>query len=506
MLERRRSLYRLTKRIAIGGLYQESHSFSPAPATLEEFEACILVTGQAVFDQLSNANHEVSGALEALSDCDCVPLLYGATSASGMPLRTPCYKHLKDTYLGLLSDVLPVDGVVMTMHGATAAEDTDDVTGDLIAAVRDLIGPDRPITVSLDLHANVTARMAEHADALVGYHTAPHIDQKRTGYRAGKAMRHLLSGGSIHQAYRAIPALLPAENGQTTTGPFAEVMDQAVDLEESDDILTASVFSSQPWLDLSEVGSSVVVTTTGDRSLAEQKANGLAQALWDRRHAFEPNLVNYTEAIDRALANDHGPTILSDSGDAPSSGAPGDSTVLLSALLERDVQESAYLNIVDPSAVEQATRIGVGHTGTLTVGATYSDQFYAPVTFEGTIVTLFDGVFTFKGPAFNGVPFDMGKTAVIAAGGIRVMAMERGVLQWDPELYRCVGLVPRDAKLVAVKSPAAFRASYETFAHEIVNINAPGVCSPDLKSFPWARVPRPLYPLDNFDWSASEDA
>ena len=487
------------KRVAIGGFYQESHSFSPAPATLEEFEACTLLRGPMVFEQLGAMNHEVAGVLEVLAEHKCLPLVYGATSASGMPLRKACYDSLRAEYLDSLRSVLPVDGVVMTMHGAMVAEHIDDATGDLISAVREIVGPDTPITVSLDLHANVTRRMVAASDALIGYHTAPHIDQKDTGARAAHIMQHLLDGGKVSQAYRSIPMIVAAENGQTTHGPYSETMDQAIEAETRSGFLSASVFSVQPWLDLPEMGSSVIVITDGDSEAAGAEAQRLADELWNRREAFEPDLMPLENAIDRALSSSDGPFIFSDSSDAPSSGAPGDSTILLRALLDREAQLPVYMNIVDPQAVRRAETVGVGQTSAVTVGATFTDQFYKPVTFTGTVRALFDGKFRFKGPGFHGVTFDMGKTAVWVVGGIHLVAMERGVLQWDPELYRCVGLEPADARIVVAKSPAAFRAAYTELAHEIINIDTPGVCSPNLRSFPWSRVSRPIYPLDSFD-------
>lgn len=488
------------KRIAIGGYYQESHSFSPAPATLAEFQACLLISGDDVFHRLAGSNHEVAGALDVLRpDHDCVPLPCGATAASGMPLRNDCWTRLRDDYLAALRAAGPVDGVVMTMHGATVAEHEDDPTGELIEAVRGIVGPDVPIAVSLDLHANVTARMARCADAVVGYHTAPHVDQRDTGARAARVIAHLLDGGRVSQAYRSIPMLVPAENGQTTVGPYSEAMNAALDLEASGTVLSASVFSVQPWLDLPEVGCSVVVITDGEDDVASREADRLAVDLWSRREAFEPELVPYDRAIDDALNSPTGPHVFSDASDAPSSGAPGDSTVLLSALLERRVTEPVYLNIVDPAAVARAVEVGVGNTGSVTVGASFTDDFYAPIAFEGRVRTLFEGPFVFKGPGLNGVLFDMGRTAVWVVGGIHLVAMERGVLQWDPELYRCVGLEPEDAKIVVAKSPAAFRAAYAPFAHRIVNVETPGVCSPNLRSFPWRRVARPIHPLDTFE-------
>ena len=135
----------------------------------------------------------------------------------------------------------------------------------------------------------------------------------------------------------------------------------------------------------------------------------------------------------------------------------------------------------------------------LTVGATFSKTFYEPVTFAGVVKALSDGTFRHRGPGFKGSEFRMGRTAVVVSGGIHLVIMERTVFQWDPELYRSQGLEPEDAKIVAVKSPAAFRAAFAPIAAEIFVLELPGVSSPDLQSFPWERITRPMFPFDGME-------
>jgi microcystin degradation protein MlrC len=189
--------------------------------------------------------------------------------------------------------------------------------------------------------------------------------------------------------------------------------------------------------------------------------------------------------------------VLCDSADATSSGSTGDSTAILAALLRAaPLHAAAYVNVVDPNAVRRAIQAGIGATVTLQVGGLLAPRSFTPVTLTGYVKTISDGEFTFKGPGMRGVPHHMGRTVVLVCGGIHLVVMERGVSQWDPQLYRSVGLDPADARMVQVKSPMAFRAAYEGLYDEVIVVAAPGAASPDLASLPWQRLRRPIYPLD----------
>jgi len=303
---------------------------------------------------------------------------------------------------------------------------------------------------------------------------------------------------------RQIPMIVPGENGRTTEGPFSEVMDQVIRLEQEPGVLAASAYTVQPWLDLPEMGCSVVVVTDGDVRRAESEAEHLAREFWERRKDFMPHLTPVQEAIDRVLTDERRPYVFSDSADAPSSGAPGDSTALLKVLLDRNISEAALLNIVDPEAVSVVHRAGVGATLQLTVGAAFSSTFYKPVTFAAYVKSLSDGTFRIKGAGFRGVKVRMGRTAVVVSGGIQLVIMEQPVFQWGPELYRSQGLEPTDSKIVVAKSPVAFRAAYGPLAAEIIVPDLPGVCSPNFKLFPWEKLSRPIYPLDDLEGDLPE--
>jgi microcystin degradation protein MlrC len=295
--------------------------------------------------------------------------------------------------------------------------------------------------------------------------------------------------------------LVPPENSTHNWGPLAEVIDRGIELEEGviepGDVLHAGVYPVQPWMDTEDMASSVVVITNGDPDLARSCAQELAGIFWANRGQFVTELVPPGEAVRRALARPSGTVILCDSADATSSGSTGDSTAILGALLRAaPVAETVLLNVVDPQGVAQAMEAGVGATVDVEVGGALSPGYFEPVTFSGYVKTLSDGTFTFKGPGMRGVPHHMGRTAVLVQGGLHLVVMERGVSQWDPQLYRSLGLEPADARIVQVKSPMAFRAAYEGIHDEVIVVAAPGAANPDLRSLAWERLPRPMYPLD----------
>ncbi len=487
-------------RIALGNIVQESNSFTPVPGSWLHFPPGHLLRGEDIIAQRQGTRTEIGGAIDVAraEGIELLPLLSATTSASAGPMLADVFAALRDELLAGLRAAVPFDGVLLVLHGAMAAEGYEDATGEILSAACAVVGSDCPLVATLDLHANVTARMVAHADALVGYHTAPHIDLYETGERGMRLLAQIIRG-TAHPAaaLRRLPMIVPAENGRTTEGPYAVVMDRAIELMQRLDVLDISVFSVQPWLDVADVGCSVVVNTNADPALANELADELADMLWDRRHDFAVTLAPTEATIRRALASDRYPFVLADSADAPSSGAPGDSTLVLEQLIAARPARTCLHNIVDPVALAALFEAGVGAEVTLPVGAGSGVAFYQPLNVTGRVVLLSDGDFTNRGAGFRGVVFRCGRTAVLAIGKIALVVMERAVIQWDPQLYRSVGLEPSDAQIVIVKSPAAFRAEYEPFAAEVAVLDAPGVCSPNLPALPFVRARRPIFPLED---------
>ena len=507
-------------RIALGMLTHEANSFSPQPTELADFAGRQLARGEELLQGWQGTNTEQAGALGVLTaepGCTVVPLI-GARALSGAPIQRQVFEVLLGEMLARLEEALPVDGVLLVLHGAMMVAPgvggdlpIDDATGEVLSRVRALVGGDgpvAPIVGTLDLHANVTRRMAAKATALVGYQTAPHVDMGATGEAAARILVDTVRGRVAPTAALVrLPMILPPENADHRVGPLHEVMAQALAIEARPEVLRVGVFSVQPWLDAADVASAILVVTDGRQALAEELAGGLAEAFWARRDRFFPELVAADEALARAMARQEGTVVLCDSADSTTSGSTGDSTAILQAALAMlgrtgtPLPHPLLLNVVDPLAVATAIEAGVGNEIEVSVGGTVAPRYFAPVTFRGTVKLISDSEFRFKGPGMRGMLHHMGRAVVLTQGNIYLLVMEKAVSQWDPQLYRSVGLEPADARAVQVKSPRAFRAAYEDITEEVIIVHGgaglqAGAASPELTALPWRRLGRLIYPLD----------
>jgi len=282
---------------------------------------------------------------------------------------------------------------------------------------------------------------------------------------------------------------------------MAELGARAKELEKQPGVVSISVFPVQPWLDVEEMGSTMVVVTNNDPALAQRLADELGQMLWERRQQFKVPLYSLADAIERALQRE-GPVILSYASDNISGGSPGDSTLALQALVERKIEGRTLATLVDSQAVAQAIEAGVGQKVTLEVGAKIDQVYSQPVPVTGIVRLISDGQFTYKGPLYTGLKANMGRTVVLQSEGIFLVLSERAISTFDPELYRSVGLEPSEAKIVVVRENGAFRAAYTEIMTEALPLDTPGFSTSNLNLLPFRRVPRPLYPLDrDFSWT-----
>jgi microcystin degradation protein MlrC len=487
-------------RIAIGGITHEANTFCPHITDLDDFKARQMLRGDEILDNWQSVRTEQAGMLSVLSeipDCEVVPTFL-ARALSGAPMREATFDILLKELLARISAAGALDGVLLVLHGAMMSQETPDATGKVLEKVRALVGEDVPIVGTLDLHANVTERMVREATALIGYHTVPHIDMYEVGVKAARVVVDTIVGklSPVTELVR-VPMVVPPENSTHNWAPLGDVIGKAVSLEEQGRIIHSGIYPVQVWMDTPDIAASVVVIAHKERELAARYAHELAQMLWERRYDFAFDMLSPDDAVLRALSREQGMVILCDSADGTTSGSTGDSTAILQALMKRvPFEDIALVNIVDPPGVEQAIRAGIGATLTLRVGGKLAPKFYTPVTFTGHVKTISDGTFIFKGPGMRGVPHHMGRTVVLYAGGIHLVVMERGVSQWDPQLYRSLGEEPADARLVQVKSPMVFRAAYAGLYDEVIFVDAPGAASPRLTALPWRYLPRPLFPFD----------
>jgi microcystin degradation protein MlrC len=490
-------------RIAIGSLFQESNTFSPRPTTLESFEAVYLWRGDEVFSKLRGARIEIPGCLSVLEPegIEAIPLIATSALAGGVVTRAT-FELLMSDMEGRLKRAGKVDAVLLPLHGAMAIEDEDDAESEIIERIARLVPDGTPIGVSLDLHGLVTERMLKPNVFVIGYRDYPHIDMFETGVRLAETMVGVLKGRIVpRMAIAKLPLIVSPSKARTVEDPLKSIVAVVRKMEADGEILHGSLFPVQPWLDLPGLGFGVLVCTNGDAAGAQRAANKLADLVWERRHEFEPDLVDLKSAIDVGLRED-GTTIVADSGDAPSGGSAADNTSVLKALLDAGADRSerkTYLTMCDADAAKICAKAGVGSTLALDVGHKVSRNDGTPLRIQCRVHSVSDGTFTMLDAGSRGITVELGLTVVVSIGSIRIVIRSNPSFEWDTGIYTAFGLRLEEASLIFVKSPSHFRVSYAPHATRILLADTPGPTCPNMRRLVLRRVGRPVFPLDDVE-------
>ncbi len=490
-------------RIAIGQLWQETNTFNPLPTTRRDFEEFGILRGADLVERMADTN-ELGGFIQSLRSWKVGPEIVGLVRLPAWPSGTATHDTflwLRDEMVAAVRQALPLDGLLLALHGAMVAEGAPDVEGEILDAVRQIIGPDLPLVATLDLHTNLTERMARSADALVLYHTAPHVDVFETGQRGAAALRRILNGARPVTAFQKVPMVVPAEraNTQDRASVSFALRERLQALEAKPNVLAAGLATVQPWLDIPDLGSAVVVVTDGEGAAAECAA--MARELWKRRRDYLPELVPLEEAVRRAHEHRDGLVVLGDGADSTTSGAPGDSTWLLRELLKYDWPRLALVTVVAPGVVEEAKQLGIGARFEGPLGGVRDHRFSTTLPCNGRVEKLFEARFVMSGHLARNLAIDMGLCAVLRSGDVQVVVTSRSGPHFAPELFRAAGIDPFAASVLIAKSPCGFRAAYAARAVEIMMVRAPGCAPSDFWNYEYRRRPRPLWPWDEIgDW------
>src|SRR5262245_56443436 len=378
----------------------ETNTFSNVPTDRTQFEARDLHYGGAIVETYRGTGTCLGGMIAAAERLGAVlvPAIAAAASPAGLVTRD-IYQHVKDRVLADLGASGRLDGVLLDLHGAMVPEGLDDGEGDLIAAVRQAVGPSIPIAVTLDFHANLTRAMVEGADLLHGYKTYPHVDMAERGAEAAERLADVIAGRLRPTAAFRKPPLLPPLGSQgTARGPMRRLYDMAGLMEKDPRVVSVSIFAGFPYSDIPDAGLGVYVVTNDDPSRAEDLAETLARAAWEHRGEFLHTALPVPEAVARALAAEGRPIVLADMADNTGGGAAGDGTEILRELIRRRARSAVVACLWDPAAVAQCSAAGVGSRITLPIGGKVDDRHGAPLTVSGIVRTLSDGRFIHKGP------------------------------------------------------------------------------------------------------------
>ncbi|MGH7081479.1 MAG: M81 family metallopeptidase [Acetobacteraceae bacterium] len=479
-------------RILICECMQEVSSFNPVASDYGYFN---VQRGEEMLRQ-RGLNTAIGGALSVFETRhDVTPLpAYAARSGSAGILSAEGWRKLSGELLAAVgAGIGGADAIYVSLHGAMGAEGDLDPEGTLLASIRELAGPDMPIVISLDLHGILTDRMLRQVDGLTIYHTYPHVDFADTGARAARLLLTIMERKLAPIIARAsIPALVRGDELITRTGCYGDLVREAQRLEHEGKALAAGIMIGNPFTDVPELCSQILIVTEQDREWAGREAVRLAEEFWLLRHRMQGKLIPLERAIAQARWM-KGPIVFTDAADATSSGATGDSNVIVRALRDAGVGQRVLAEIVDAPAAKAAHEAGVGATITVALGGMLDRRRFTPMEVTAKVESLSEGRGRFETMRAD---FDAGLTAVLSFGNVRIIVISKTVGLIDRALYFANGVDPKDYDIIVVKCPHTEYHMYDAWVEKNFNIDAPGATSADLKSLGHTICRRPVFPLD----------
>ncbi len=466
-------------RIAVGGFHHETNTFAPVKATFEDFERAdgwpALSRGEVLFDAVEGVNLPVAGFIDrALREGhDMAPLVWCSASPSA-EVTEDAFERISQMFVDDLASKGTVDAVFLDLHGAMVTEHLEDGEGELLARVRDLIGPDVPLVASLDLHANVTDRMMATTDAMIAYRTYPHVDMSEIGQQAVPLLEKVKTNGRPASALRKLDFLIPLVWQCTDIEPAKSLYAQLDATERANpEIWSLSFTTGFPPADIREVGPAVFAYAS-DQADADGAADEMAHAVIEREGAFAGHLYTPDEAVAYGKSGKARPLVIADTQDNSGAGGNSDTVGMLRALVAQDAEDAVFGLVFDPEAAAKAHEAGVGAHIDLALGARSAWQGEKPFEGRFSVQALGDGRFTATGPMFGGARVDLGPMAVLRIGGVEVVVSSKKMQAADQSIFRHVGIEPSERAILVLKSSVHFRADFEPIAGEVIVVACPG--------------------------------
>ncbi|PHR92669.1 MAG: microcystin LR degradation protein MlrC-like protein [Robiginitomaculum sp.] len=490
-------------RTFIAALEHETNSFSPIPTTRDSFGECLLYTPQ---NEPGRDPEKVwmgySDFIKIANERGHAPLISLAASAQpGAPTRKQDYEDLRDEILGDLRSALPVDMVLLFMHGAQMAEGYDDCEGDVLARIRAIVGSETPIGCELDLHCNISPAMLEAATILMTCKEYPHTDfpeRARDLYTLiqDTAEKNIVPVMSFHPI-----AML--SKFFTTHDPMKSFVRKIKAMEGRNGILSISLAHSFPWSDTADTGAGVLIVTNGVRENTQCIAQELAQEFFSLRTGVYDKSLGIDQALDKALSLPAHPIVIADSSDNAGGGAPGDATFILQAMLERNIDNAALAMICDPETVSLVMKAGIGASLTLDIGGKHGEMSGPSLHVHAHVLAVCE-VPTQQGLE-PGRPEALGPSVAVRVDGIDIVLNSIRQQVFSPDVFSELGIDPASKKVLVIKSSQHFYTLFAPLvddpATDILYCDAPGALNSQLGALPYTKIKRPMWPLDDLQWT-----
>lgn len=473
-------------------LYHETNSFSPIPTSLDSYREMFLFlpsTGEGAHHARSLVADVNFCQLAQARGHDAVQGMMAGAQAS-MPMTFQTWQCLRDELLSGLRSALPLDAVVVFLHGAQVAESVDDCEGELLQAIREIVGPQVVVGVLLDLHANISDAMVEHANLLVSCQEYPHTDFESRGAHLLDLVERAVSRDIVPTT--ALARIPMFGSFPTTREPMRGFMDRLAGLQESGAALTISLIHGFAWSDVPFAGASMLVCCDDDSVRAESLARALAREFFALRDEIVTPALSMDAAIEQALAEQHGPVVIADTADNPGGGAPGDSTYLLRRLVEQGIDNVGVAMICDPAAVRIANAAGEGAELELRIGGKLSALSGDPLDLRVKVKKLRGDAVQLRDVSHR----RLGDAAALECGGIEIVLCSVREQTFTAECFTELGIDPTGKRILIVKSHQHFFADFSRFASRVLYATAPGVINRNFAELPYTKIARPVWPID----------
>ncbi|MBA3624597.1 MAG: M81 family metallopeptidase [Methylibium sp.] len=488
-------------KILIARLNHETNTFSPVPTPLEAFEPQFGTEAYRVQKGMRTAMSAFIDLAEA-EGAELLTPVSAAANPSGR-VNAAAYDTLCDRIVNACAGC---DAILLDLHGAMVADNSVDGEGDLLARVR-TAAPGVPIGVALDLHGNITPKMVDNADVMVGFKTYPHIDMYETGEHAGRLLLAMARGGQRHRVlFKRLPLMSHTLRSTTMSGAMQEAVASAR-AAEAGGVAAVSVFAGFALADIEAPCVSVVVTSAESpeaQARAQAALDSLSEQIWTGRAGFsycsEPLPASLARA--QAAAEHAGrPVLLLDHGDNCMSGGTCDTMDVLQAALAQGLTDIAVGPLCDPQAVRLLAQAGVGAEVEIALGNKTAlasiGVAKTPAMLRGVVRCVSDGQYTVTGPTYTGMVCSMGRSVHFDIGAAQIVVTERTHEPWDLGVFSCVGLDPTRHRFILLKSRMYCRPVFEPLAAALIECDSAGVTSSDYALFPFRNVRRPVFPLDS---------
>lgn len=492
----------MTYRVAIIEFINESNTFTVKRTDMKDFQASHFFKGEEIPTNFRGTGSEVGGAIDVAEARGWTPAYITAAHAEpGGIVTEEARAEITAECLRRLAEGKPYDGVFVALHGAMVTETDQDGDCQFLRDVRAVVGFDIPLAITLDLHANIFDELSDLANIAVSFRTYPHIDMREVGVEACTLLHDAMARTITPKiAIRRPPILVGCDDGRTTeNGPMCRLLESAEREMAMPGILNVAINAGFTDADVWATGPSVLVTyDTGAQEDAAAVAQRMCDEIWNLRDHWEKPiaLIECIERVKTAPKTDK-PIVIADYSDNPGSGAYSDCTALIAALLEAGVENAAAGALLDPGAVDELAHAGVGADVTLAIGGKIDPTVGGgPLNVTGRVMAISDGRFRFEGPMFTGLPGSTGQSVCLRVQGLDIMIVSDRMQMLDRNIFRIVGIEPTEKSILAVKSMQHFKGAFAPIASQVIITDAGGLCTPDVSLRTYARLRRPVFPLD----------